>query len=150
MRTVGVLALAFAVPSLAGAAPKRAAPAQQQAPRPTPGVFAGYSYTHAGAADLHGWGLAGTYPVRGAWSLVADLSGHYGSFAGADLGQIAFMGGARWSARPGSRVQPFAEGLLGTVRTSTSIAFAGGSASDSDADWGLALGGGVDYRLAER
>ena len=83
-------------------------------------------------------------------SFVADLSGHYGSFAGADLGQLAFMAGVRWSGRAGSRLRPFAEGLLGAARTSTSVDTAGGSVSDADVDWGLALGGGLDYRLNGR
>jgi opacity protein-like surface antigen len=138
-------ALALVVP-LADAAPRRAAPAQ----KPGPNLFAGYSYTHAGEAGLNGWGLVGAYPFRGRLSFVVDLSGHYGSFAGADLGQAAVMAGARWSARPGRRLRPFAEGLLGPARTSTSVEAGGGSIEDADTDWGIALGGGLDYRVAGR
>ena len=136
--------------ALAGAAPQRATPAKSGAPEPGPDLFGGYSYTHAGEAGLHGWSLVGSHPFRGAWSFVADLSGHYGSFAGADLGQLAFMAGVRWSGRGGSRLGPFAEGLVGAARTSTSAATTGGMVSDADVDWGLALGGGLDYRLNER
>lgn len=132
--------------ALAGAAPRRAASASQGA---RADVFGGYSYTHAGEASLHGWGLSGSFPWRDSLSLVADLSGHYGSFAGADLGQLAFMAGARWTWRSG-RLSPFAEGLLGGARTSASVDVAGASVSDSDTDWGLALGGGADYRLSDR
>ena len=59
------------------------------------------------------------------------------------------MAGARrvWE-RP--RVVPFAEALVGGVRTKTSVSLADGSVSDSDTDWGLAFGGGVDYRFQER
>ncbi len=132
--------------ALAGAAPPRAAPA---APDPQADVFGGYSYTHAGEASLHGGGLSGSLPFRDSLSLVADLSGHHGSFAGADLSQLAFMAGARWTWRTG-RLSPFAEGLLGGVRTSASIDVAGTSVSDADFDWGLAFGGGVDYQLGDR
>ncbi len=140
-------ALALVVPP-AGAAPKRAASAA--APERRPDVFAGYSYTHAGEAGLNGWGLAGSLPFRGEWSFVADISGHYGSFAGADLGQLAFMGGARWRARSGRRLSPFAEGLVGGARTSTSVVAGDTSIEDADTDWGFGLGGGLDYRIGER
>lgn len=142
-----VLALAAAlgwVTTLAGAAPRRAAPAYP--PAPSSDVFAGYSFTHAGEASLHGWGLSGSYRLRDSLSLVADLSGHYGSFAGADLSQLGFMAGARWTWRTG-RLRPFAEGLLGGARTSTSLDVGGAPVSDADTDWGLAFGGGVDYPL---
>jgi hypothetical protein len=141
----GALALAAA---LAGAAPQSAAPART--PGPGVNLFGGYSYTHAGEAGLHGWSLVGCHPVRGALSFVVDVSGHSGSFAGADLGQLAFMGGVRWSLRPVGRLRPFAEGLLGAVRTSVGVETAGGPVRDADVDWGLALGGGLDYRLSGR
>lgn len=146
---VPAAALALAA-ALAGAAPQGATPARSGAPEPGPDLFGGYSYTHAGEAGLHGWSLVGSHPFRGAWSFVADLSGHYGSFAGADLGQLAIMGGVRRSWRADSRLRPFAEGLIGAARTSASVATAGGTVSDADVDGGLALGGGLDYRLNER
>ena len=127
-----------------------AAPAKSYAPEPTPDLFGGYSYTHAGEAGLNGWSLVGSHPFRSAWIFVADLSGHYGSFAGADLSQLAFMGGVRWGARPASRLRPFAEGLVGAARTSTSVDTGAGPVSDADVDWGLAFGGGVDYSLGRR
>ena len=115
-------------------------------PAPGPDVFLGYSYTHAGEADLHGWQLAGSYPLGASLRLVVDLSGHYGSFAQADLSQLTFLTGARWIWTKG-RLVPFAEGLVGGARTKTSVALPAGSISDSDTDWGLALGGGLDYRV---
>ena len=148
-RNVPLAATVALAAALASAAPQRATP-KPRAPETGPDLFGGYSYTHAGEASLHGWSLVGSYPFRGALSFVADLSGHYGSFAGADLGQLAFMGGVRWSGRADRRLRPFAEGLLGAARTSASVATGGGSVSDADVDWGLALGGGLDYRLNDR
>src|SRR3990172_9789395 len=84
-------------------------PAARAVARPRPDVFLGYSYTHAGEASLHGWELSGSYPVGSSLRLVADLSGHYGSFAQADLTQATFLLGAR---RVGAqcRFEPFAGG----------------------------------------
>jgi Outer membrane protein beta-barrel domain len=135
--------------ALAGAAPRRAASGAPASQDPQADLFGGYSYTQAGEASLHGGGLSGSFPFRDSLSFVADLSGHYGSFAGADLGQLGFMAGARWTWRTG-RLSPFAEGLLGGVRTSASIDVAETSVSDADTDWGLALGGGADYQLGDR
>jgi hypothetical protein len=149
MRYARVLILAAALaPALAGAAPRQAGPA---APEARPDLYGGYSHTKAGAAALDGWGLAGSLPFRGSLSFVLDVSGHYGSFAGADLGQLAFMGGARWSWRPVfAGLRPFAEGLVGGARTSTRVDVADGTLHEADVDWGVALGGGLDYRLGAR
>jgi len=130
--------------SVAGAAPKKA-----PATPPSPDVFAGYSYTEAGDASLNGIGLQGTFPLGDTFRLVLDLSGHDGSFAGADFDQIGLMAGGRWSPLR-SRVRPFAEGLVGLVRTSTSVEAADATVSDSDSDWGFALGGGLDFGLSDR
>jgi hypothetical protein len=148
MRAGPVLALAATLvvaASFASAAPRGTAPARSNAPS----LFAGYSYAEAGDASLHGLGLSGSYPLGDALHLVVDLSGHGGSFAGADLGQIGLMAGARWTRSYG-RFRPFAEGLVGGVRTSTSVVGGDVSISDADTDWGLALGGGLDYGLNKR
>jgi hypothetical protein len=60
------------------------------------------------------------------------------------------MGGVRWRTRVGRHLSPFAEGLLGAARTSTSVEVAGTSIEDADTDWGLGLGGGLDYRVGPR
>jgi Outer membrane protein beta-barrel domain len=143
-----LLALALSVATaLADAAPRRAASARGPSEGASSDIFGGYSYTHAGEASLNGWGLSGSYRLRGALSLVAGLSGHYGSFAGASLGQLGFMAGARWSGRAGP-FRPFAEGLLGGVRTSVDVGDP--SVSDADTDWGFAFGGGADYPFSRR
>ena len=139
-----VAALGLAT-SVAGAAPRKAAPSRSVSPE----LFAGYSYAEAGDASLHGLGLSGSYPLGATLALVLDVSGHDGSFAGADLGQLALLAGARWSPASG-RIRPFAEGLLGGVRTSVSVDVGGASLSEADSDLGVALGGGLDYGLNTR
>jgi opacity protein-like surface antigen len=116
---------------------------------PSPDAFAGYSYTEAGDASLHGIGLQGTFPLGDSFRLVIDLSGHDGSFAGADFDQIGLLAGGRWSPLR-SRVRPFAEALVGVVRTSTSVETGDATVRDGDSDWGFALGGGLDFGLSDR
>ena len=143
-----VTALA-ATASLVSAAPAHKAKPKQAGAEVTADVYGGYSYVHAGEASLNGWTLSGSYPLRSRLSLVADLAGHYGSYADASLSELALMAGVRhtWpsrSARHGT--SPFAEVLLGAVHTGTSVA----GVSESDTDLGLSLGGGADYGLSER
>jgi opacity protein-like surface antigen len=139
------VALAAAATSASAAPPRKPAakaPPKQVSP-PAPDVYAGYSYTHAGAAGLNGWAVSGSYPLAGRLRLVLDLTGHYGSFATASLSQAALMGGVRGVWR-WKRIRPFAEGLVGFARTGISA----GGLSETDTDWGLAIGGGVDYPLS--
>lgn len=140
------VALVAAATAVSAAPPQRSsARAAAKKPAPAPDLYGGYSYTHAGEASLHGWDVAGSYPLRGRLRLVVDLTGHYGSFATAELSQTALMAGVRgvWSWR---RLRPFAEGLGGFAHTGIRA----GGLSDGDTDWGLALGGGVDYPLSRQ
>jgi hypothetical protein len=151
---MGRACLLTLVAALASSALADAAPARKAAPRtgqqqPRADLFAGYSHTRAGEAGLDGLGLSGSYPLRGPYSLVGELTLHRGSFAGASLGETSLMGGVRRRWRSGGW-SPFAEALLGAVRTSTSIDAAVGSFAIAETDWGGALGGGVDYRLGAR
>jgi opacity protein-like surface antigen len=108
-------------------------------------VFGGYSFVQAGAAHLNGWRLSASHPWR-SLSLVADVSGHYGGFAGADLSQTELMVGARRSWR-GHGIRPFAELLAGGVRHKASIVAADTTLSSSGTDLGVSPGFGADYRL---
>lgn len=144
----GAVAVFALVAAVAGAAPGRT-PAREGGSRLRPDLYAGYSFTHAGDANLHGWVVAGAYPLRGL-SVVADASGHYGAFAGADLAQLGLFLGARQTWRIAG-VSPFAEALVGGVRTTTQVALPGGSSlDDSSVAWGVAIGGGASYRVAPR
>ncbi len=131
------------------------APARRATP-PTPqgpDLFGGYSYTHSGEASLNGWDLSGSVPFavfEGTLRLVADVSGHYGSFAGAHLSQVTFLAGARVVWNPDGRLHPFAQALLGGSHFKSTFDQFGVSFSDSHTGWGGALGGGADYRLSRR
>jgi Outer membrane protein beta-barrel domain len=142
-----VLTLCPAYAPAGGAKNSKAPPGQQKRTPRGPDVFGAYSYTHAGEAGLNGWQLTATFPFRGGFRWEADLSGHYGSFAGADLSQLTFLAGARYVlSRP--RVSPFGHVLLGGARRTASVP--GASLSSSDTDWGGGLGGGVEGRIDRR
>jgi opacity protein-like surface antigen len=154
VRRAWVAAVLVLAPSLASAtaaplAPAKSRPGKTASSGPAaasgPDVFGGYSYTHAGDAGLNGWELGGSVPFRGRLRFAADLSGHYGSFAGANLGQLSFLVGPRmaWRFR---QVTPFAQILVGAVRGSTS--FDAAAVSESHTHLGTTLGGGIDYRLS--
>ena len=150
IRRVWLVLLLTLLPGLAragGAKPGKAPPGPPRSEPRGPDVFAGYTYTHAGEASLNGWQLTGTLPFRKGIRWEADLCGHYGSFAGADLSQLTFLAGARYVFH-GSRLRPFGHALLGGVRRTASVP--GASLSSSDTDWGGGLGGGVDGRLDRR
>ncbi|HXB55573.1 MAG TPA: outer membrane beta-barrel protein [Vicinamibacteria bacterium] len=121
--------------------------------RQGPDVFGGFSYTHAGQANLKGWHLSGAIPfgghlLGGSVRIAADLSGHYGSFAGADLNQLTFLAGPRIAWNRG-RLSPFGQVLVGGARTGTSITTPQVLSGSSTA-WGGALGAGADYGLNRR
>ncbi len=143
VRRAVVAAFLLLAPSLASAtapplAPARSRPAKTASGPPAsgPDVFGGYSYTNAGDAGLNGWEIGASLPFRGRLRLAAELRGHYGSFAGANLRMAWHF--HQWT--------PFAQVLLGAVRGSTSFDTA--ALSESHTHVGTALGGGIDYRLS--
>ncbi len=99
---------------------------------------------NAGASNLHGWHLSASFPSWRSLSLVGDLAGHYGSFAGADLSQIELLVGVRRYWR-WNRFRPFGELLLGGVRHEASVVSVDGTLSSSGTDFGVAPGFGADY-----
>jgi hypothetical protein len=141
------LMLAPTLAVTAGADTRKTPAAQRPPTQPGPDLFGGYSYTHAGEANLNGWQLTATFTFRGAIRWEADLSGHSGSFAGDDLRQLTFLAGARYVLH-GSRVSPFGHVLLGGAQRTTSVP--GASLNSSDTDWGGALGAGIDGRISRR
>jgi opacity protein-like surface antigen len=132
---------------------------------PTSGnIFFGYSYYNSklavDRANLNGWegSLEGkVFPHVG---IVADFSGHYGSqhfpicpvvpvggqgggcaASSASTHELAVMFGPRVSFSLG-RWTPFGHGLFGVAHISS-------NGFGSDTSFALALGGGLDYRIAK-
>jgi hypothetical protein len=139
--------LSAAAPSASESAPARRT-ARPSSPADGADLSFGYSYLRAGEASLNGWLLSGSVPVRPKVRLVADLGGHYGSFAGASLRQISFLAGPRVVGHAGRRLRPFGQALVGGSHTTSK--FEAASLSAGDTAWGGALGIGTDYRVARR
>jgi hypothetical protein len=139
--------LALAAPAMAAPQAARRQPAKATA-EAGPDLFGGYSYTRSGEAGLNGVQFSFSTPYRRSLRLVADLAVHSGSFAGADLSQLTLMVGARLVSRPGPRLRPFAQALLGIAHTSTKVSSVG--LESSSTGFGPALGVGADYGLSRR
>src|SRR6185295_13298745 len=92
-------------------------------------------------------GVSASFRIRRGWRLLADLSAHSGSFAGADLKQVNFMAGARRVFRAGRSWQPFGQALLGGAHSTGRFADV---LTSSQTAVGGALGAGTDYRLSPR
>jgi opacity protein-like surface antigen len=126
--------------------PPRRPPPKASVASTGPDVFVGYSYLRSGEANMNGWELTGSFPFRGSLRLLADLSGHYGSFAGADLSQLTFLAGLRLAWHEGRRLRPFGDVLVGGSRIKSTFDVL----SSSTTAWGGALGLGADYGLSGR
>ena len=109
-----------------------------------PDLFAGYSYTEAGAATLNGLEVSASFGLWKKTRLAVELSRHGGSYAGADLKQTAVLAGPRRVWRSG-KLSPFAQVLAGVARATTTVP---GGLSDSTTGFGIAPGGGLDYRIS--
>jgi opacity protein-like surface antigen len=127
-----------------------AAPAgAQETPRAE--VFAGYSYAHLGDEDLkYGWNLGVGYHLNQRLAVVADASGQYGSVLGVDVDQLTLTGGPSGTFGRGRPASLFVHALFGLVRTSAGISVLGVTISESQSDFGMLFGGGVDVKVAAK
>lgn len=140
---------------LAGAAVSAAAPQSRSRPAKASSsssegtdLFLGYSLVKAGSARLHGGQLSISHPFWRSISLVGDLSGHFGSYAGADLRQYELLAGGRRYWRWNS-FRPYAEVLVGVVRHETSVGTSEGEIKSTGTDFAVAPGVGADYGLTD-
>jgi outer membrane protein with beta-barrel domain len=149
MRRTLLAALCCLIPAALAAEPLAARPTRRSAASTSArraDLSGGYSFLKGGEANMHGWQVAGSRPFRRSLRLVADLSGHYGSFAAADLSQLTFLAGVRYGPSRRGAFAPFGQALVGGGRAKTTVA----AASSSNTGWGGALGAGVDYGLSRR
>jgi outer membrane protein with beta-barrel domain len=145
VRLAGALGVLLLTTDVAGAsAATRARPAPPGATDPE--VSAAYSYLRAGEANLHGAGASASFHFWRNTRLLADISFHTGSFAGADLREVIFMGGLRRVFREEEQWQPFAQVIAGGARSTSQFDVF----ETSRTRWGGALGLGTDYRLSDR
>ena len=113
-------------------------------------VFGGYSFERSDAVSRHGWGASVAVGLPGPFSLVADVSGHYGAQEGVDRDQLTLMAGPRFSFRRGGSATPFLHALVGLLRERTGFTVLDVTISEEENRFGVLLGGGVDTRVGER
>ncbi len=119
----------------------------QEAEVPQWDVFAGYAWMEPGgriagtAIDEmpKGWGATVTYNVDKWWGISLDFGGNYGD--NADVGTI--MAGPRFSVRSDNKITPYGHALFGWHRLSP-------IGLDPDNGFGIAVGGGLDFKLNQR
>jgi hypothetical protein len=115
-------------------------------------VFGGYSYLRfdgpsigfADYSNLNGWKLDGAYNLGESFSVVASVSGHYGSKVSA----YDYMVGPRYSYR-WERSRVFGEGLFGKAQNSVSIVQPTRGGFES-VGWAFAGGGGYERDISSR
>jgi opacity protein-like surface antigen len=117
-------------------------------------VFGGYSYLRLNPGsgfsgiNLNGWNASVTGNFNSWFGIKADFSGQYGSpnigGINVDTNVYSFLFGPQISAR-GDRATGFAHALFGASRAEGSSL----GVSISDTGFGMALGGGFDYKLAD-
>lgn len=120
-------------------------------------IFAGYSYVRENPGprsgdsfSLNGGSASVTYHIKDWVSGVADFGGyHNGNILGTGVdGTLStYLFGPRFSYRSYHRFTPFAETLFGVAHASARIA---GSTLGTQNAFGMAIGGGVDYRINNR
>jgi hypothetical protein len=124
---------------------------------PAVDVFAGYSYTRwnpgptsGDSFSLDGGSASVTYHFRDWVSGVADFGGYTNANimgSGVDGTLYTYLFGPRFSYRSYHRVKPFAEALFGVAHAGESLA---GGTSGAQTAFGMAIGGGFDYRINNR
>lgn len=112
-------------------------------------VFGGYSYARIESASRHGGNAAISFDLRSPLGLKADVSSHFGSGEGVDRSDFALMGGPVLRLdRGGTRL--FLHVLVGLRRERASLTVFDVTISEDENQFGVASGGGVDFRIARR
>jgi hypothetical protein len=109
-------------------------------------VSAGYSYFRlGGSGGINQNGVSGSvaYNLK-TWDwlgLVGDFGGYHGSVLGVSLNTYTYLFGPRLTLRNPSKINPFAQALLGGSRITI------GSGGGSSNQFAYSVGGGVDIGL---
>jgi hypothetical protein len=114
-------------------------------------IFGGYTVDFSrvpasGVSAYRGWNASAAWRIRSRFSLVADISGHYGrenEVVDIRVNRMAF--GPRFTLCQG-RIEPFVEALFGVSRLH---AESGGPELTKNT-FAVLAGGGVDVRITRR
>lgn len=109
-------------------------------------LFGGYQYTRINPGsgipgqNLNGWNAALTGNIGHTLGITADISGAYKTIAGISNKDHFFLFGPTLASHSNESFTPFAHALFGVAHSS------GGGFSDNA--FAMALGGGVDVKVA--
>jgi peptidoglycan-associated lipoprotein len=118
-----------------------------------------YSYVHTnappgrcGCFSMNGGGGSYAYHFGPQFAMVADIEAVHASKidgTNADLTLTSFLAGPRfYYRRPGARLVPYGQILLGAVRGTGGLAAANSNGEPSSAVFGSTPGGGLEYNLS--
>lgn len=122
-------------------------------------LFGGYSKLRLDGANVHGWGLAFTWPLAGSVLMTVEATGQYGLVNGEDLTEHAVMAGPSLAFRRGRRLVPFVHAKVGSVRSRRQVEVFGvvigpdgvcDRSCPSQTGFAAEAGGGLDLRLDDR
>ena len=106
-------------------------------------VAGNYTYIriNPGGTDCHGGGGSAAYSLNNYFAVVGEFSGCKvtGLPSGTSAHALTYLFGPRLTYRGYGRLEPFGEALFGGVHIGATGGF-------SDSAFGMALGGGVDYK----
>lgn len=111
-------------------------------------VFGGYSYVHSSFAgtglNFNGGSGSIAANVTGVFGLVGDFGVYHNNTSGVSTNNFTYLFGPKFAYRGNERITPYFHVLLGGVHASSSF----GTASDSSNAFAMALGGGLDAKVA--
>ena len=127
--------------------------------QPSQEIAFDYSYIHTnappggcGCFSMNGGGGSYAYHFGPQFAMVADIEAVHASKidgTNADLTLTSFLAGPRfYYRRPGARLVPYGQILLGAVRGTGGLAAANSNGEPSSAVFGSTLGAGLEYNLS--
>lgn len=122
-------------------------------------LFGGYSNLRVEGANLHGWGMAVTWPLASSVRLTVEITGQRGLVQGETLAELTVMAGPSLAFRRGRRLSPFVHAKVGLVRSRREVDVFGvaigpdgvcDGSCPSQTGFGAEAGGGLDLRIDDR
>lgn len=111
-------------------------------------VFGGYSYVHSSFAgtglNFNGGSGSIAFNVVPVFGLVGDFGVYHNNTSGVSTNNFTYLFGPKFAYRGNERVTPYFHVLLGGVHAHSSF----GTISDSSNAFALAIGGGLDAKVA--
>jgi opacity protein-like surface antigen len=113
-------------------------------------IFFGPSYLHVEDENLYGGAVACTRYFSASFGVVLDASLHFGSSEGLDMRELNLSAGPRYAFNRSGSPSFFVQALFGLRRDTASFTVLDVTVSEGESRFGLAAGGGLDFRLSRK